>query len=275
MNNENPWCFVLHIIPETDLDEAWQLLEDAGLKPLYMEEDTDKHAKIYIEAPLKRSQEDLLDAFPLIEYIEQKELGDTNWQAQWEAHGFNFHDGYVHVDVPNAVSPPWREIKLRPGAGFGDLSHPTTRLMMKMLKDYVADQFIVDVGCGSGILAIYAVAQGAKHAYAIDNDEQALTHTQENARLNGMEKQITTHSPGNFQLPVDVTGPIILMNMILSEQQEAWGSLMTLHNSHGICMASGILVEQKQTYLAWANAMGWTVQEEHLDQNWLGFIFKR
>ena len=51
MNNENPWCFVLHIIPETDLDEAWQLLEDAGLKPLYMEEDTISMLK-FISKPL-------------------------------------------------------------------------------------------------------------------------------------------------------------------------------------------------------------------------------
>lgn len=198
---------------------------------------------------------------------------NIDWQSQWERHGLNFHNGFVHIEVPDAVTKAWQAIKLTPGAGFGDLSHPTTRLLLKMMKDKVFDQYIVDVGCGSGVLALNAVALGAKHVYAIDIDKNALKHSHENAVLNGMENKINFYLPEDFQLPSDVSFPVILMNMIMLEQREAWNTLKSLHNQHGMCVTSGILCEHKQDYIHLVNEWGWKLYEESEEQGWLGLSF--
>lgn len=193
-----------------------------------------------------------------------------DWQAQWEAHGLNFRDGYVHIDIPEAVSPAWQQLKLMPGAGFGDLSHPTTRLMLKLMNDKVSGQYVVDIGCGSGVLALCAVALGAQHVYAIDIDIEALKHSKDNATLNVMEDKLTFFLPEQFELPSYVGSPVILMNMIMSEQQVAWNSLRSLHHRQGICITSGILAEQKQDYIMMVKEWGWQVDEEQEEQGWLG-----
>lgn len=266
-----PWCFILHVFPETDLDEAWEMLQKAGLKPLYIEEDPDKVSKIYITADSEHSIEGLLKRFAFIEYIDLEEMGDVNWVEQWKIHGINFRDGHVLIDVPEALSPSWRQLKLMPGAGFGDLSHPTTRIMMRMMKHDVSDQYVVDIGCGSGVLALCAVALGAKHVFAIDIDELALKHSKENAALNGMENKLSFYLPEEFQLPADVKAPVILMNMILTEQQNAWAVLKSLHCQKGICFASGILAEEKQEYIKLVKEWGWTICEEQEEHSWIGY----
>ena len=204
--------------------------------------------------------------------IEKKRAFEIDWKAQWEIHGHNFYDGYVHIDLKNAISSSWNQLKLMPGAGFGDFSHPTTRLMIKLMEPQVKDQYVVDIGCGSGILALCAAALGAKQVYAIDIDESALEHAKENALLNQM-KNITFHKPDNFLLPSLLKAPVILMNMIMSEQQQAWHSLPSLHKHHGMVISSGILFEQKLSYLDCVTPWGWSFVDESEEQGWLGLKF--
>ena len=80
--------------------------------------------------------------------------------------------------------------------GFGTGQHPTTALCLEWLDEQVsAGARIVDYGCGSGILAIAALKLGARHAYAIDHDEQALMAAAENARRNGVSESMTVACP--------------------------------------------------------------------------------
>lgn len=265
-------CWILHVNQATPLDDAWQLLQEIGLSPLYIEEDFENLPQIYMQAPSEFTEDDLLKRFAFIESIDQKELADIDWQSQWETHGLNYHEGYVHIDLPHAIFPHWKQLKLMPGAGFGDLSHPTTRLIIKMMEKHVTNQNVIDIGCGSGVLGLCAVACGAKHVYAIDIDEAALKHTEENAKLNEMHDRFTFSIPQNFSIPADIKAPVILMNMIIAEQQEAWHSLKALHHNHGICIVSGILAEQEQDYLQLVSRWNWKLSERYEEQGWLGFI---
>lgn len=271
----NPWCFVLHVHPETDLDEAWQILQEKGLTPLYMEEGNEALAKIYIEADERLTTENLLDSFPFIDYVDHEELGSIDWQSQWKNHGLNYYEGYVHIDVPESPSSQWKQLKLLPGAGFGDLSHPTTRLLLMMIKGQVMHKTVVDVGCGSGVLGIYAIASGANDVYAIDIDENALKHSRENVALNVMTEKFTFNQPYDFNPHLEQENEIvILMNMVMSEQKEAWDSLKSLHSQKAICFTSGILIEQKKEYLDLVKEWGWTLLEEKQEEGWLGLRFK-
>jgi ribosomal protein L11 methyltransferase len=180
----------------------------------------------------------------------------------------------VHIDVPAAVSEEWKNIRLKPGSGFGDLSHPTTRLVLQMMEN-IKDRDIIDIGCGSGVLGVYAVALGARHVYAIDIDEEALKHSHENALVNHMEDKISFYVNADFKLLVDVKGPVILMNMVMMEQEQAWDSLKSLHELSGVSFVSGILAEQKQAYLDMVKKWGWKLESEVSEEDWLGLKFVR
>ncbi|MDN3508012.1 MAG: 50S ribosomal protein L11 methyltransferase, partial [Simkaniaceae bacterium] len=68
---------------------------------------------------------------------------DIDWDEQWAHHAPNFCNGKVSITLPCG-----RSFDLVPGPGFGDCSHPTTRLMLEMMDGEVIDRDVVDVGCG-------------------------------------------------------------------------------------------------------------------------------
>lgn len=104
---------------------------------------------------------------------------------------------------PVVVRPPWVPlgpvaagevvVEIDPGASFGHGAHPTTRLCIALLADLVADgepAAVLDVGCGSGVLAIAAVLLGAPRAVAVDIDPAAVAATRANAERNGVADRI-------------------------------------------------------------------------------------
>ncbi len=92
------------------------------------------------------------------------------WTQQWELFAPNFKNGKAHIETPGGT------IRLFPGPGFGDFSHPTTRLTLHLMRPYVKNESVIDIGCGSGILSFGAAAMGAKSVYGYDIDEEAVAH---------------------------------------------------------------------------------------------------
>ena len=273
MQESANWCYVLHLSIDSDTDLAWSILEKEGFNPLYTDEEAEKLSKIYIKAPSDVTLEMLLNRFSFIDHIHLEELPDINWQDQWEIHAQNFHDGFLHLQVTNPIKDAWKEILLKPGAGFGDLSHPTTRLVLQMMNQDIKDQIVLDIGCGSGVLSLYAVALGAKAVFAIDIDKQALSHSYENALINHMENDLKLYLNQDFCLPSNVDRVIILMNMVMNEQLQAFDSLKAIHHLKCTCLISGILLEQKQEYIARVEKFGWTLVSETFEEGWLGLKF--
>jgi ribosomal protein L11 methyltransferase len=188
-----------------------------------------------------------------------------DWEEQWRLFAPNFYDGCAHIPLSNG-----EEIRLKPGEGFGDLSHPTTQLMLKLMSSRVQNKIVVDIGCGSGILSIAAAKLGAKKVYGIDIDPQALAHAKKNCEFNHCHKRVFIRKT----LPAEVfhTPTVILMNMIMNEQKCAWKSNQQLHSE--CIIASGILTEQKQAYLELVKSWGWPRPEKICTKSgWLGFLF--
>lgn len=198
-----------------------------------------------------------------------------DWDAQWKEHGLGYREGLLHIDLGDFFPPlaldRWPQtLKLQPGPGFGDLSHPTTRLVLKMMGKYVKGQRVIDVGCGSGILSLAAVAMGAEIVWGIDIDDEALQHAADNSRLNGMEGKISFCRPEAFKAR-DNKPLIVLMNMIQSEQAQAWHSLNQIHSQVGVGITSGILCEGEAAYLKQCEQWGWKVVDRLEEDGWLGF----
>ncbi len=188
-----------------------------------------------------------------------------DWEKQWELFAENFHDGKAHIDLSRFGKN--KTLLLYPGAGFGDLSHPTTHLMLEMMQNRIRGESIVDIGTGSGILSLAALLLGASHAIGIDIDPEAIAHAQKNSYLNNLEGQ----SQFLLNCPQNLPPSVFLMNMIYPEQREVNPTQFIPHAK--LWIVSGILKQQKETYLKQTRAWNWTPLEERQRGEWLSWTF--
>lgn len=188
------------------------------------------------------------------------------WLEQWELFAPNFREGRAHIELG-----PELTLQLLPGGGFGDLSHPTTRLMLHHLKPLAPGATVIDIGCGSGILSLASSLLGAKSVYGIDIDPVAVAHSCKNLSLNTQCRAVHFSE----KLPsLTARGPLlILMNMIPTEQLHAWEAQKKIHGLPKRILTSGVLKEFKKSYLEWAFSLGWRLVAIYEDSEWLLFEF--
>jgi len=150
-------------------------------------------------------------------------------------------------------------VRLDPGLAFGSGTHPTTALCLRWLDDLacageLAGKTVLDMGCGSGILALAAMKLGAAAAVGIDNDPQAITATRDNAERNGVpiRTSLPEHAP-------DARYPIVLANILASALDVLAERLAGYTAPGGRIALSGILHGQQNDvmtrYAPWFDAL--------------------
>lgn len=249
-------------------EEAWQLLESKGSVPLYSLE-TNSIIEIFFEHHGPFEKEIL--PFDLIEEIAPPSI---DWTKEWERHSPHMTSKGVIVPLDCYGGSEDLQVLMKPGAGFGDLSHPTTKLILEMLLKEVKDKVVVDIGCGSGILALAAAISGAENVFAIDISEEALAHTNENSAYNHLENKIRALTPGEF-LQIDIPPQVIAMNMIFNEQKEALKCLEGKSLHHSLLITSGILEGEEEKVLTYYASLGWNLIEKSENSGWLSFKMNR
>jgi ribosomal protein L11 methyltransferase len=147
--------------------------------------------------------------------------------------------------VPSWHASPDRSainIKLDPGLAFGTGSHPTTRLCLRWLDQYIkGGESVLDYGCGSGILAIAAAKFGAKMVRGVDIDPQAIESARFNARQNDVVAEF--YLPDMFPLqPAD----IVVANILTNPLKAMASMLSDLVRPEGKLIMSGILDSQAE-----------------------------
>lgn len=249
--------YLFQLISGFDVETLKQELHKKGLKDIYViEEDATGIVLIGGHSRKKIHTENAL-------LIEEKL--SVKWEDQWALFAQDFKDGRAHINLaPFGVE---KTLLLEPGAGFGDLSHPTTNLMLEMMKGRVEDQTVIDIGTGSGILTLAAVLLGARQGIGIDIDSKAISHAKKNAQINHLES-VTKFSK---KLPKKIPPSVFLMNMILREQKELDSSQFNAFANTWI--VSGILKEQKKEYLKLSKSWGWSLMEEFSRDEWMGWVF--
>lgn len=126
------------------------------------------------------------------------------------------------------------QLALRMGVAFGTGRHPTTRLCLEWLVEHLrGGESVLDYGCGSGVLALAALRLGAHRAWATDDDPQALSACEENARLNGLADSIRVVPPHRLDCPDAelvlaniLTGPLIELAPVFARRQRASGRIV-------------------------------------------------
>lgn len=245
--------YLFRLLDGVAIEEAQAELEKKGLVDSFIIED-DAEGVIFIGGHSRKSIE--TSKALLVE----KKKATVDWNEQWSLFAENFSDGKAHIQLGE------KTLLLTPGAGFGDLSHPTTNLMLEMMKTHVKGESVIDIGTGSGILALSALLLGAESAIGIDIDEAALNHAKENARLNDLNASFSKTLPKNLS-PKN----IVLMNMIFPEQVKF--DPKRLNSLAKIWIVSGILESQREKYLGEANRWNWRLHSESKRSEWCGFTF--
>lgn len=193
-------------------------------------------------------------------------MDTVDWEAQWKMHSPGFKNGCWKFVGTH------REIGLRAGPGFGDFSHPTTRLALGEIRQVIMGRDFIDIGCGSGILSCCAVALGASQGYGVDIDPFAVEHSRENIAHNGLQEQIQCFHSEEFVVTLE-RPCVALMNMIQCEQEVAWGSLHRLHGQIDTVITSGILEQDEGRYLSKVKGWGWTLQRRSVEEGWCAYTF--
>lgn len=255
---DNNISYIFNLKPLCEIEDSLEELLLFGLENTYIIEESD--GKVSIGGTFKN----IITHNHFTHIHSFTKLENTlDWEKQWADFAPSFSDGKAHIDIA-----PFGTLLLAPGEGFGDFSHPTTRMMIDLMKNRVASKNILDIGCGSGILSLAAIKMGASFAEGIDIDPLAVVHAGKNARLNSLEDRVSFSLEQRMQNP-----QIILMNMILSEQNLVWEKLKCLHTFPLMICTSGILKSQEKEYLTLTKNWNWTLLESFQESEWLSFIF--
>lgn len=142
---------------------------------------------------------------------------------------------------PETVQNGRTELILEPGMAFGTGTHETTRLCLELLSKYTTEQSeILDVGTGSGILAVAGVLLGAKRALGVDIDELSVKTAKENAKLNGVADK-TEFIAGNLTDKVSGRFNLVTANIVADVIMMLNEDILKFLSKDGIYIMSGII----------------------------------
>jgi ribosomal protein L11 methyltransferase len=198
-------------------------------------------------------------------------IAEQNWNAVWES---NFEPVmiagrcYVRAPFHPAKADAEYEMVIEPKMSFGTAHHETTAMML----EYVLDidwhgKHFLDMGCGTGALAILASMRGAKSGVAIDNDEWAFENTKENFERNNITN-IEVRMGGKEEIG-DEHFDIILANInrnILLDQIETYNSVL---RPGGLLFMSGFYKEDIQFITEAAAKFGISLQHQREQNKWV------
>lgn len=168
------------------------------------------------------------------------------------------------------------EVYLSPGLAFGTGNHPTTRLCLKaIVEDADAGKLIgsrvLDVGCGSGVLAIVALKMGAADAWCLDIDETAVRAVQNNLVMSRVSERahVLRGSVPNPELP-DIKFDYVLANITSRVLIDLADALVHQTNRGGTILVSGVLTEQSETVReAFLKTRRVSISEWRQDGDWI------
>jgi ribosomal protein L11 methyltransferase len=256
--SENMNCYLFRILDCFSISEAKRELQRIGLHDLYVIED-DASGEVLIGGI---AQNEIVSLRTCL-LVDRKKT--VSWEDQWAQFAQYFRDGKAHIDLEPFGSK--QTLLLLPGPGFGDLSHPTTSLMLELMDGWMNGETVLDLGCGSGILSLAALMMGAKRAYGVDIDAEAIKHAQQNAELNRLKSRVRFSSA----VPKLRSNPIVLINMILPEQQKLLEENPNLPKKSKFWVTSGLLRSQRKEALSFMSGLRLNIIEERRRGEWLGF----
>ena len=205
-------------------------------------------------------------------------IREEDWANQWKEYFKPFRVGRRLV-----VKPTWEQwdarpddliIEIDPGMAFGTGTHETTALCIELIEQYYKTGRLLDIGTGSGILAIAAALLGAKDVYAIDIDEDAVRVAKENVRQNGLESCVKVEK-GDLLKGVRGTYDFAVANILAPVICMLAGPLRAYLAPGGVFVCSGIIREKRDDVFAALNEAGYLILDERSRGDWCAFAAQK
>lgn len=204
-----------------------------------------------------------------------REMPNINWNEEWEKN-------FAPIEVADRVriraefhpaDPSRHEIIIQPKMSFGTGHHPTTHLMVEQMMDLdFLGKSVLDMGCGTSVLGIYAKQLGARRVLGIDIDEWAVENSVENAQRNGVELEVKL---GTAESLTDEKFDIILANInrnILLNDIPAYNQVL---QSGGLLLLSGLCFFDVDDILKVTQSQGLTLKNQQQREEWVCLLLEK
>lgn len=211
--------------------------------------------------------------------IEVKTVPDENWAETWKE---SFH--VLRAGQHLLICPSWEKaepldgdhiIEMDPGMAFGSGSHDTTLLCLALLEKAIhGGERVIDIGTGSGILAIGAALSGASRVLAIDIDPDAVRVARDNIERNGVSDRVTVQQ-GNLLDRVGETCDICVANIIADVIRDLAAPLKSHIRSGGEFICSGIILSREEEVREVLLEAGYEILEVLRTEEWTAFRSRR
>jgi ribosomal protein L11 methyltransferase len=206
-------------------------------------------------------------------------IKDKDWGEEWKKY---FEP--VKISQKIVIKPPWKQIEqyfpviidIDPGMAFGTGTHSTTKLALLALEEVLSssDNFsVLDVGSGSGILAIASIKLGAASVVATDTDEVTTAEIEKNLALNKIHNGVKVFSCSIDKLSGKFM--VVVANIIAETLIEIGVELAVKTDEKGFLILSGILEEKASRTISFFGSFGFSVFKKYQEGEWTAFILKK
>lgn len=243
------------------------------------------------DAVLKQVEQELEDLRMFMDIgegtVSVDETEDIDWMNNWKAF---FHQFYIDDLL---VIPSWEEVKdedrnkkilhIDPGTAFGTGMHDTTQLCIRQIKKFLTPETtLLDVGSGSGILAILALMYGAKKAVGTDLDPCAAEAVRQNMEANGIRQEDFTMMIGNIITEKEVQDKvgylcydIVVANILANVLVELTPVIMAQLKPGGVYITSGIIQEKEACVAEAVQRAGLEIVEVTRQGEWVSITARK
>ena len=298
------WTDIKITVPKAEADTAEAIATGISGSGIYIEDYSDLEAQVEAIAHVDLIEQELLDkdrnTVAVHLYLSPEEnpaevvellrdrlqkadlhaaidlagVAEEDWANGWKAY---YHA--MELGSRLAICPSWESIetdravlKLDPGMAFGTGTHETTSLCLEVLDECVmGGERMLDIGTGSGILAIGALLLGAKSALGVDIDEMCVRTAMENAELNGVQDRFTAVA-GNLSEKAEGKYDVICANIVANAIISLSPAVRPLLAEGGLFIASGIIDEREDEVAEKLGEAGLEVFEIRRKNGWVAIL---
>jgi ribosomal protein L11 methyltransferase len=227
-----------------------------------------------LDERLARSKERIEGVLGYPPRFEFQEVREEDWAEAWKTYFKPEHIGNI------VIKPSWEDyqptgyeivVELDPGMAFGTGTHPTTRLCLLLLQEIgYGKKNLLDIGTGSGILAVAGAKLGIREIMATDIDPLAVNIAAENAARNGEEQTITVVEGDLLERKPERRFELVVANIISNAILKIIPNLPQVLENEGYFLASGIIEERFPEIKEALITRGFSIYKTLKEDGWVG-----
>lgn len=303
------WTEITITVPQKDTDEAAAIANMTVPYGIYIEDYSDLEEKAEEIAHINLIDEELIakdrttslihiyisecdNAMEAVEFLKERfraanidftvnsiGVDDSDWNENWKKY---FHTSEIGEKL--VIVPSWEEyenkqgrvvLNIDPGAAFGTGTHATTSLCLTLLEKHINSGVkMLDIGTGSGILAIASTLLGAESAIGVDIDAQSVKTAKENAEINSVSDKCE-FIVGDLADKISGKFNVICANIVADVIIKLFDSVADFMENDAVLIISGIIDLRKDDVLNSALAHGFKILEENYKDNWCAFTLTK